>query len=70
MLKKLKDEKTACAQGRQEITLADLPLSCPPQEDRMWDAHPRIYLPIEEVGKCVCPYCGTEYVLKNFKITS
>jgi len=56
----------ACAQRRYEITQADLPLSCPPRDLRVWDAHPRVYLPIEETGKVLCPYCGAEYVLKDF----
>ena len=53
----------ACTKRRSEITLRDLPLSCPPRVDRIWDAHPRVYLPIEEQGISVCPYCETEYVL-------
>lgn len=53
----------ACAKRRHDITQADLPLSCPPSNQRVWDAHPRVYLPILAAGCCVCPYCGTEYVL-------
>jgi uncharacterized Zn-finger protein len=53
----------ACTRRRVEIHLADLPLSCPPRADRVWDAHPRVYLPIETTGIFVCPYCDTEYVL-------
>lgn len=56
-----------CTVRRLEITYADLPLSCPPRDLRVWDGHPRVYLPIEETGKVLCPYCGTEYVLKDFK---
>ncbi|HTM63526.1 MAG TPA: zinc-finger domain-containing protein [Gammaproteobacteria bacterium] len=56
----------ACTKRRLEITSRDLPLSCPPRDDRVWDAHPRVYLPIEETGHAVCPYCETEYVLKDF----
>lgn len=54
----------ACAKRRYEITEADLPLSCPPRDMRVWDAHPRVYLPIEETGEYRCPYCSAEYVLK------
>ncbi len=63
------DSGGACCTKRFcEITQAELPLSCPPINERVWDGHPRVYLPIEETetGKFVCPYCGTEYVLKNF----
>ncbi len=59
-------KKQACTKRYDEITVADLPLSCPPRDDRIWDAHPRVYLPIEEVGQVVCPYCGTNYTLKDF----
>jgi len=59
-------EKAACTELRYDITYTDLPLSCPPRDTRVWDAHPRVYLPIEELGKVVCPYCGAQYVLKDF----
>ena len=59
----------ACTHRREEITQADLPLSCPPRDLRVWDAHPRVYLPIEATGKFMCPYCGTEYILKDFTPT-
>lgn len=55
-----------CNHRRYEITRADLPLSCPMPDQRVWDGHPRVYLPIEEEGYLVCPYCSTEYVLKDF----
>ena len=58
-------EQQACTKRRYEVTLADLPLSCPPREMRVWDAHPRVYLPILEAGLVTCPYCGAEFVLKN-----
>jgi uncharacterized Zn-finger protein len=59
-------EAQACTKLQYELTYADLPLSCPPGDTRVWDAHPRVYLPIEEVGQVVCPYCGARYVLKDF----
>jgi Uncharacterized protein conserved in bacteria len=46
-----------------EVAPADLPLSCPMPQMRLWDAHPKVYLPIEETGKATCPYCGAQYVL-------
>jgi uncharacterized Zn-finger protein len=57
----------ACTKRRYEITQADLPLSCPSRDERVWDAHPRVYLPIEDekTGTIVCPYCSAEYVLKH-----
>ncbi len=59
-------DKPACTKRRYEITHADLPLSCPPRDERVWDAHPRVYLPIEDEGHYVCPYCSAEYTLKDF----
>ncbi|QHG92672.1 zinc-finger domain-containing protein [Coxiella endosymbiont of Amblyomma sculptum] len=32
----------------------------------LWDAHPRVYLPIEQRGFFICPYCGVKYILENF----
>jgi uncharacterized Zn-finger protein len=55
----------ACTKLRYEVSRADLPLSCPSKHMRIWDAHPRVYLPIEEAGEVVCPYCDAEYVLKD-----
>jgi uncharacterized Zn-finger protein len=48
-----------------EITMAELPLHCPTSEQMLWNAHPRVFLPIEESGEALCPYCGTRYVLKD-----
>lgn len=59
----------ACTKRYYEISSADLPLSCPPRDMRVWDAHPRVYLPIDEIGKVICPYCNAEYVLKDFSST-
>lgn len=53
----------ACTKRHYDVTHADLPLSCPQRDMRVWDAHPRVYLPIEEKGRVVCPYCDAEYVL-------
>ena len=42
---------------------ADLPLHCPLPGSSLWNSHPRVFLPIEETGEAVCPYCGSRYVL-------
>ena len=52
-------------QDRYEVTRADLPLHCPMPNMRLWDSHPKVYLPIEATGKAKCPYCGAEYALKE-----
>lgn len=43
----------------------ELPLSCPTNEMELWNAHPKVYLPIEKTGVEVCPYCGSRFVLQN-----
>ena len=48
-----------------EVTRDDLPLHCPMPNQSLWDAHPRVFLPIDQSGKAKCPYCGTEYILKD-----
>lgn len=53
----------ANAQRRYEVSTRDLPLSCPMPDQRLWDSHPRVYLPIEATGRAVCPYCEALYVL-------
>lgn len=52
--------------GQFQIKTSDLPLCCPLPTSSLWDAHPRVYLPIEETGKATCPYCSAHYVLKDF----
>lgn len=65
MTEKMRSEDKACTQLLVEMTRAELPLSCPPRDLRVWDAHPRVYLPIETSGTVICPYCSTVYVLKD-----
>ena len=48
-----------------EVTADDLPLHCPTADMMLWNAHPRVFLPIEQGGEALCPYCGTRYVLKG-----
>jgi len=48
-----------------EITPGELPLHCPTPEMKLWNTHPRVYLPIEKTGEALCPYCGTHYTLKG-----
>lgn len=48
-----------------EITEDDLPLHCPMPGRPLWNAHPRVFLPIGESGEALCPYCGTQYRLRG-----
>ena len=58
-------KEQACTMRRYDITPEDLPLSCPMPRMRVWDAHPRVYLPIEETGHAVCPYCEAEFFMNR-----
>lgn len=55
----------ANAQQRYEVRLSDLPLSCPMPGMYLWNSHPKVYLPIEETGEAMCPYCGAAYYLSR-----
>ncbi len=56
----------ACKEKVYVITKKDLPLSCPTDDMTLWNAHPKVYLAIEEAGgKIICPYCDAKYVLKE-----
>ena len=59
------DDKTENRQRHIEVTPGDLPLHCPMPSMLLWNAHPRVFLPIEESSQALCPYCGTLYVLKG-----
>lgn len=55
--------QSANTQREYEVRRADLPLSCPTPEQKLWNSHPRVYLPIEQEGTAVCPYCSALYRL-------
>jgi uncharacterized Zn-finger protein len=55
--------KIASTERVYHVSHADLPLSCPMPGMRLWDAHPKVYLPIEETGQATCPYCAAEFLL-------
>ena len=57
--------KSVNRQRYVEVGSADLPLHCPLPSQALWNAHPRVVLPIEETGEALCPYCGTRYTLKD-----
>jgi len=61
----IKKTTAACAKKKQVVSIHDLPLSCPMAGMEVWNAHPKVYLPIEETGEERCPYCGTCYTLKD-----
>ncbi|MGD8569575.1 MAG: zinc-finger domain-containing protein [Gammaproteobacteria bacterium] len=51
------------AQNQYEVTKDDLPLHCPMDGMRLWDSHPKVYIPMDS-GHGKCPYCGAEFTLK------
>jgi len=53
----------ANASQEYQVSRQDLPLSCPTTEQKLWNSHPRVYLPIEEAGSAICPYCSASYRL-------
>ena len=50
-------------QKRVEVGEKDLPLHCPLASQKLWNTHPRVYMPIEATRESRCPYCGTLYKL-------
>lgn len=62
-MQKSEQKGPSCSQQHVEVTQKDLPLSCPMLGQSLWNAHPRVFLPVAEAGRVVCPYCSTEYVL-------
>lgn len=53
----------ANTQKTYRVSRADLPLSCPMPDQKLWNSHPRVYLPIEKTGEAICPYCSAHYEL-------
>ena len=51
------------ARRHYQVTRKDLPLHCPMEGMSVWNSHPRVFLPIEDSGEAMCPYCGAEYTL-------
>jgi uncharacterized Zn-finger protein len=47
------------------VRRSELPLSCPTPAMKLWNSHPRVYLPIEATGSAKCPYCGAVFVLDD-----
>jgi len=52
-------------QSHVEVTAEDLPLHCPTPDMRLWNTHPRVFIPVEKTGEARCPYCGTLYTFKG-----
>ena len=48
-----------------EVTAHDLPLTCPMPNMSLWNAHPRVMMPLNHGGEARCPYCATLYRFKG-----
>lgn len=58
-------KKPACTKKKYLVHRRDLPLSCPTADMVLWNAHPKVYLPIDKTGLEVCPYCEATFVLAD-----
>lgn len=58
-------KEPACEEKTYVVYPHQLPLSCPTATMDVWNAHPRVYLPIDRTGQETCPYCGAHYILKH-----
>ena len=58
-------ENLACNEKNVLVRRDALPLCCPRDDEPLWNAHPKVYLPLETVGRVDCPYCGTTYILQD-----
>ncbi len=62
-------QQKACNKHHYQVTMAQLrqaPLSCPMDGMEIWDAHPKIFLPIMKTGKATCSYCNAEFIVTDF----
>ncbi len=59
------DLASASTEKSYRVSRKDLPLSCPTHRQKLWNSHPRVYLPIEATGEASCPYCGAHYQLDD-----
>ncbi len=55
----------ANAEQHYMVRRDQLPLSCPMPDQYLWNAHPKVYLPLADTGEAKCPYCGARYTLSD-----
>lgn len=60
-----KKKQSESSQKIHVVHRRDLPLSCPTAAMDLMSTHPKVYLPIEQSGIEVCPYCGSRFVLQD-----
>ncbi len=52
---------TPCSHRERVLEGSPQTLCCPPRDESLWNAHPRVYLAPDAKGEAVCPYCSTRY---------
>jgi len=55
----------ANSENEYNVTRKDLPLHCPTKEMSKWNSHPRVFIPVEDTGEALYPYCGTIFRLSK-----
>jgi len=53
----------ANTENHYDVTSAQLPLSCPLPEMPLWSSHPKVFIPLDQNGEGMCPYCGATFKL-------
>ena len=59
------DLEQPCSEKNYIIHKNDLPLSCPTNAMSLWNAHPKVYLSLDDNGIATCPYCSARYILEQ-----
>ncbi len=54
---------TPNSQTEYSVSPSDLPLHCPTPTMSKWNSHPKVFIPVEDTGEAICPYCGAVYTL-------
>lgn len=57
--------ETPNSQNEYVVNSADLPLHCPMPAMSKWNSHPKVFIPVEDTGEAICPYCGTLYRIEK-----
>ena len=57
--------ETPNSQTEYTVTASDLPLHCPTPAMSKWNSHPKVFIPVEDSGEALCPYCGALYSLEK-----
>lgn len=59
------EKEPSCTKKTYIVRKHELPISCPTDDMILWNAHPKVYLPLDKTGNEVCPYCSTRFILQH-----